>query len=62
MDDQADDGEFEVEVGQADAGKGEDDVLHREVDDGAPEGGGEEDVAVEEWEVAAEGEVDGGGS
>jgi hypothetical protein len=63
VDDEADDGEFQIKAGHADAREREDDVLHEEVDDGAPECGGEKDVdAIEERQEAGDGEIDGGGA
>ena len=63
VDDEADDGEFQVETRHADAREGQDDVLHEEVDNGAPHCRGKDEVvAVQEGQHTSESEVDGGGS
>jgi hypothetical protein len=59
VDDETDDGELEVEVWHANVREGKYDVLHEEVDDGAPDRGGQDEVAIQEREHPCEGEVDG---
>src|SRR5215813_2992261 len=61
VDDEADDGELQVEPGHADTREGQDHVLHEEVDDGAPDGGGSwKRDSIEEREHAGKREVNGG--
>src|ERR1700722_2579979 len=59
VDDEADDCEFEVETRHAHARKRQDDVLHEEVNDGTPDGRGEDEATVQEGEDAGQCEGDG---
>jgi hypothetical protein len=63
VDDEANDGEFQVKAGHADAGEREDNVLHKEVDGGPPGCCGNQQVdSIEEGAEASDGEIYGGGT
>jgi hypothetical protein len=62
VDDETDDGELEVESGHADARERQDYVLHEEVDGGAPDRGGHDEIAIQRGEHPREGEINGSGT